>query len=119
MSGANRTDKLSKQEINNISQKAGANPFEAVQQIFNEVPLVNIDSQDINIKIPALTSDDIKKYQNYLGLWIEKNNQIVQDRGDFLLSIASMCDAKELKDQISNSKAITKQITDLESIKAK
>jgi hypothetical protein len=83
------------------------------------VPLVNIDSKDINIQIPALTSDDIKKYQNYLKLWITKADTTLQDRDEFIASITSMCNVKEVKDQISNSKEITKQISDLENIKTK
>lgn len=75
-----RTQYMSQQELKNISQTIGNNPFEAIQDMFKEVPLINIDTQDITIKVPALTSDDIKKYQNYLMLWIAKNGQIAEDR---------------------------------------
>ncbi|MCX6825442.1 MAG: VCBS repeat-containing protein [candidate division SR1 bacterium] len=90
-SGNNGTQYLSKQQLNNISQKAGSNPFEAIQQMFNEVPLINIDSKDVNIKIPSLTIDDIKKYQSYLTLWIAKNGQIIDDWTNMFNQILAIC----------------------------
>ena len=116
--GSKRTDKLSKQEINNISQKAGQNPFEAVQQIFNEVPLVNIDSQDINIKIPALTSDDIKKYQNYLTLRLTQAGATLQDRWDLIQSIKKMCAVTEIAGNLNKSEEIAQNIKKLESLQS-
>ena len=112
-----RTQYVSKQELNNLSQTIGDNPFEAIQDIFKEVPLVNIDTQDINIKIPALTTDDIKKYQNYLKLRSEKNGKIVEDRGDSIASMASMCSVQEIADQLKDSKTLVKNISNLESLK--
>jgi len=112
-----RTKYLSKQQINNINEKYGSNPFEAIQQIFQEVPLVNIDSQDINIKIPALTSDDIKNYQSYLTLWIEKNAQVLEDRWELMSAITATCSTSELKENIKNVNQIKKQIKELEYMK--
>lgn len=65
--------------MSNISQKVGENPFEAIQEIFKEVPLVNIDSKDITIEIPAITSDDVNTYVNYLSLWVEKAEKTTAD----------------------------------------
>ncbi|MEI7918866.1 MAG: hypothetical protein WCH65_01265 [bacterium] len=48
--------------------------------MFSEVPLVNIDTKDINLKIPALTTDDVNKYSNYLNLRVEKNGKIIEQR---------------------------------------
>jgi hypothetical protein len=59
--------------------------------MFNEVPLVNIDSKDVNIKIPTLTSDDIIKYQNYLKLWVEQNAQILEDWTEMINKMLAMC----------------------------
>lgn len=112
-----RTQYISKQQLNNLSQTIGNNPFEAIQQMFKEVPLVTIDTKDITIKIPALTSDDIKKYQNYLKLRVQQNEKIVEDRGDTITSMASICSAKEIVDQIKDNKVILKEINNLESLK--
>jgi len=80
MTGSKRTDKLSQEQIKNISEQVGENPFEAIQQMFKEVPLVNIDTKDVNIEIPALTSEDIDKYVEYLNLRVEKAGTIIDER---------------------------------------
>ncbi len=85
------TQIYSKQQLNNISQQIGQNPFEAIQQMFSEVPLVNIDTKDINIKIPALTSDDVNKYSNYLQLRWEKNTKILEEWTDMLNRALALC----------------------------
>jgi len=59
--------------------------------MFKEVPLVNIDTQDVSIKIPSLTSDDINKYTNYLTMRIEKNGKIIEDRTDMLNQMLALC----------------------------
>jgi hypothetical protein len=79
-----RDQYLSKQSINSFNEKVGNNPFEAVESIFNEVPLININTQVINIKIPALTSDDLNNYRNYLTMRVEQNKKIIADRGEML-----------------------------------
>ena len=75
--------------------------------MFNAVPLINIDSKDLNIKIPSLTSDDIKKYQSLLTLWIAKNEKIVADWTDMLNQMLAICgttskaEAQKTKDELT------------------
>lgn len=103
---------LSKQNINSISDKFGNNIFEAFQKMFEEVPLVNIDTQAINIKIPMMTSDDIVAYINYLKLRVEKNEKILQDRTEMLNEMLALCgttskaDAKKMVDELTKQKAL-------------
>jgi hypothetical protein len=59
--------------------------------MFKEVPLININTKDINVKIPALTSDEITKYGSYLQSWIEKNAKIVEDRSSVINQLVAMC----------------------------
>lgn len=92
----------------------GKNPFEAIQQMFNEVPLVNIDSKDLTIKVPALTSEDINKYVSYLTLRVEKNGAILEDRTSMLNETLAMCgttDKAEAKATITNLEAIYKTLS--------
>ena len=100
---------LSKKQINTLSQKVGKNPFEAIQQMFNEVPLINIESKDLTIKVPALTSEDINKYVSYLTLRVEKNGTILEERTSMLNETLAMCgatDKAEAKATIKNLEAI-------------
>lgn len=108
----------SKKQINSLSQKVGQNPFEAIQKMFEEVPLVNIDTKDLTIKIPALTSDDIIKYESYLKLRIEKNGKIVEDWTELANETLALCgttdkaEAAETKKQLESEKiAIANDMT--------
>jgi len=99
----NRTQYISKQQLDNISESVGENPFEAIQKIFEEVPLINIDSKTINLKIPALTSEDINTYVSYLKLRVEKADNTLKERDEFFASILPMCKVKEIKEQTGQS----------------
>ncbi|MEI6118598.1 MAG: hypothetical protein WCP92_05230 [bacterium] len=59
--------------------------------MFNEVPLININTKELNVKIPALTSDDINAYVSYLTIWIEKNSQILEDWTSMFNEVLAMC----------------------------
>lgn len=110
-----RTEKLSKKSLNTLSQKVGNNPFEAIQQMFQEVPLVNIDTKDLNIKIPALTSEDINKYVSYLTLRVDKNGKILEDWTSVINETLALCwttDKTEARATIANLKAEQKAIID-------
>lgn len=111
------TKYLSKQQLNSISDKYASNPFEAIQKIFQEVPLVNIDSKEINIKIPALTTDDIKKYQSYLTLRIDKNNKIFNDRKDIIKQFNALCSVQDIKGNLNKGDTLASQIKQLQSFK--
>lgn len=114
---AKREEQLSKQQLKNISETVGENPFQAIQEMFKEVPLINIDSKDINIQIPALTSEDINGYINYLTLRVDKAETIIKDRWDFFNQMNALCAIQDIKGNLNNINNINKQITDLETIK--
>ena len=101
-----RTEKLSTKNINNLSKEIGNNPFEAIQQMFKEVPLVNIDTKDLNIKIPSLTSEDINKYISYLTLWIEKNGKTLEDWTSVINEILAMCGTTDKKEAADTKKKL-------------
>jgi len=55
------------------------------------VPLIKIDTKDLNIKVPALTSDDINKYVSYLTIRKEKNEQILKDWTMVFNEVLAVC----------------------------
>jgi hypothetical protein len=59
--------------------------------MFKEVPLINIDTKTINIKVPSLTSDDINKYTNYLKLRMVKNEAIVTGWTETINEVLGLC----------------------------
>jgi hypothetical protein len=86
-----------------ISKKAmGENPFQAIMTIFQDVPLININTKDINLKVPLLSSDEITKYKSYLQSWIDKNKQTLLQRDILIEEITKSC-----KDPIVQSRLKT------------
>jgi len=82
--------------------------------MFNEVPLVNIDTKDLNIKIPSVTSDDVNKYVSYLTLRVEKNGKIVEDWTSMINETLALCgttDKTEAKATIANLEEINKKLS--------
>ncbi|MEI8091142.1 MAG: hypothetical protein WCG98_02600 [bacterium] len=59
--------------------------------MFKDVPLINLSSKDINVKIPALTSDEVDKYYSYLKSWIAQNAQILEDWTDVINKMLALC----------------------------
>jgi hypothetical protein len=59
--------------------------------MFKDVPLIKINTKDINVKIPAMTSEEITKYQSYLKTWSKKNGQILTDWTNALNQLLAMC----------------------------
>lgn len=106
---------FSRQQWATISNKIGQNPFEAIAMMFKEVPLINLSTKDINVKIPSLTTEEITKYGSYLQAWMAKNAQIVEDRSKILNKMLALCgttskaEAQKMKDTLTEQK---KTITD-------
>ena len=75
--------------------------------MFKDVPLININTKDINVKIPALTSDDINNYYSYGKSWLAKNGKILEDWTKEVNQLLAFCgttnkaDAQKMKDQLT------------------
>lgn len=108
------TEKLSKQQLKNLSETIGENPFQAIQEIFKEVPLIQFESKDINMKIPMVTSDDINAYVNYLTLRMEKNQKILEDRTEMINQILAMCGTTSKSDAAAMKKKLETEKQTLE-----
>jgi hypothetical protein len=70
------------------------NPFETILNIFDKVPLVNINTKDINIKIPLLTTDQLSSYTSYLNLRLQKNQKILKRREEVAYKKLEECSNK-------------------------
>ena len=113
---------LSQQSLDNLSSSFD-NPFESILQLFDKVPLVNMETKDINIKVPLLTIDQMSSYSSYLKLWLEKNDKIIKRRNVAVEEMLNVCwvsnkeEAKDFLNQISSSEEIkdNKLFTDKDS----
>ena len=91
---------FSKQAISNYSAIGGQNPFEAIAKMFDAVPLINIDTKDINLKIPLLTSDEIEKYGSYLQSRVGKNESILNERDILLEEVTKICSSTPIQEAL-------------------
>lgn len=91
--------------------------------MFKDVPLININTKDINVKIPALTSEEINKYGSYLQSWIAQNQKIVDDRASLINQLLAMCgtvdkaEAKRIKDELTKQMSTIDDSIDDSSVK--
>lgn len=63
----------SREKLTTLNLSNGDNPFEKLQEFFNNKELVNLRSQNITVKIPRIPSEDLEAYANYLKTWLETN----------------------------------------------
>ena len=42
------------------------NPFDSLITMFQEVPLLRLESKDMIVKVPMITTENILQYTNYL-----------------------------------------------------
>ncbi len=67
-----------KREVfNNLSENL-SNPFEQIAKYFEEVPLVNIHTKTIVIKVPFMTEEALDRQIDYLKEWLIRNGDIAR-----------------------------------------
>jgi len=83
--------------------------------MFHEVPLIDISTKEINVKIPALTSDDINKYEKYLEAWVDRNEKTIQQREEAIQEVTKNCSSPAMQEQRANTATIKKELADLQN----
>ena len=56
-----------------------SNPFDALSSLFENVPLINVNTQNINVQVPFIAQEDITKYKAYLTDRMNRNEKVLQD----------------------------------------
>ncbi|MEF2176074.1 MAG: FG-GAP-like repeat-containing protein [Candidatus Absconditabacteria bacterium] len=69
------------------------NPFRSIQEFFEEVPLVNVETREINIQVPFISQENILKQTAYLENRVVKQKQIVNDWQDTWKAMSGGCDS--------------------------
>jgi membrane-associated HD superfamily phosphohydrolase len=107
---------ISRSQITNLSESSFANPFDKIEAVFEEIPLVNIRTENITIKVPMISSEDITAYTSMSRNRITQQEKVLQEWFDLFKSMIGWCggrtdiknwkdfkDAvKELKDNMKN-----------------
>ncbi len=72
-------DYVPSQEVyRNMSQSA-SNPFDAISLLFQDVPLINVQTRNITIDVPMVASEELENYMLYLNWWLDRNKAILQE----------------------------------------
>jgi hypothetical protein len=108
---------LSQQRFRNQSELYGQNPFEAIAKMFKDVPLINISTKDINVKVPMLTSEDVNTYMSYLKSRKKQNQQILDQRQSFFDEIIPFCTSSGMQQEIKDYPANKAQLAVLQQQK--
>lgn len=85
-----KNTRITQSDMNNLSSTV-SNPFESISTLFNNVPLVNIDTQNITIQVPFIYAEDITRYAAYLQTWLQKNTASLQEWGKILRGAIGFC----------------------------
>lgn len=81
----------SKWVLNKVSDTFN-NPFRSIQEFFEEVPLIDIETREINIQVPFISQENILKQIAYLENRVVKQKQIINDWEDSWKAISWNCD---------------------------
>lgn len=83
---------LNRSQITNMDETLWINnPFLALEKMFEDVELINIRTENITVKIPMLTSDDISAYISMMQNWIKQQNATIEKRKKLLWWLLWIC----------------------------
>lgn len=85
--------------IENANDKI-ANPFEELSILFNKSNLININTKNLNVKIPMIFSEDINAYEIYLKQRADTNGKIIEEWKIIIESVSSICLNKECSEEV-------------------
>lgn len=93
---------ISRKQITNLSESSFANPFDQIEAMFEEVPLINIRTENITVKVPMISMEDITAYTNMSRNWITQQEKTLNEWADLFKSMIWWCggrkDIKDMKD---------------------
>jgi len=58
-----------------------------MEAMFEEVPLINLRTENINVKVPMISSEDITAYTSMSKNWINKQQKILEERTSFFAAM--------------------------------
>ena len=68
-----------------------SNPFDALSSLFENVPLINVNTKNINVQVPFIAQEDLTKYKAYLNDWAARNEKVLQDRNMAAQDLEGKC----------------------------
>jgi hypothetical protein len=104
---------INKSSLKNLSDGIN-NPFDELAKLFEQTPLIRINTVDIPIQIPMIYAEDITKYESYLKTWIQRNNDILKDWQTLVQWTLGICGKdyninSSITPQTNNNELLTKE----------
>lgn len=99
---------ISRDQITDLSNSI-SNPFVALEQMFKDIDLINIQTENITVKVPMITSDDIVAYISMATEWIKQQEKVLDKRFDLFKALVGRCgwiDKENIKNRSDLKKAI-------------
>ncbi len=93
------------------------NPFDSMVTMFQQVPLIRLQSKDIIINVPMVTTEDVLKYTNYLKSRLNTQQKILKQWVDMVADVMYVCgkvspqDAKQELADLPFEEQLTKDPT--------
>ncbi|OQB42503.1 MAG: hypothetical protein BWY04_00203 [candidate division CPR1 bacterium ADurb.Bin160] len=81
---------ISRDQITDLSNSI-SNPFVALEQMFKDIDLINIQTENITVKVPMITSDDIVAYISMATEWIKQQEKVLDKRFDLFKALVGRC----------------------------
>ncbi|MCK9466717.1 MAG: FG-GAP-like repeat-containing protein [Candidatus Absconditabacterales bacterium] len=103
---------ISRENITDLSSSI-SNPFVALEQMFKDISLINIQTKNITVKVPMITSDDIVAYINMAKNWISQQEKILNKRFDLFKALIGRCGGEDEKENIKNWSDLKKAIKNI------
>jgi len=74
-----RSYTINQSSLNNLSDGFN-NPFDQISKLFEQTPLIRINTTDVQVKVPFLYGEDIAKYESYLKSRGTRNKDTMKER---------------------------------------
>jgi hypothetical protein len=60
-------------------------------KLFEQTPLIRMNTIDVPVSIPMIYAEDITKYEAHLKIWLERNKQIIKDWESLVQGTIGLC----------------------------
>ncbi len=112
MDARSQNNLLSRWQVSNWSDSSFANPFEKMEAMFEEVPLINLRTENITVKVPMISSEDITAYVSMSQNWIWKQQKVLKEWMDFFKAMVWWCGWRKDIDSFQDLKDAVTELKD-------
>ncbi len=107
---------VSRSQVSNLSETFLANPLEFMETLSEDIPLINLRTENITVKVPMISTEDITAYVSMSKNWIAQQEKVLQEWFDLFKALVWRCGWDEdIKNWSDLKNSITKLKKELKS----